>query len=514
MKTFSLLTFFAILLVTVMGQNSNSNDGGNSIDGNTGNSNDRCVRNGGFCSDEDDCCSPSAACTFRSYSAACRRFFRRGGDCDRSPRNACCRARQTCKKCKGRNAQCVADDDCCGDLDCNYASRTAAFADACDSHDGTNPRHLSRQLQGSVPTVKQCATNSLSFDEKFQLARSVEDWKSSHGESHRALLTSNSSDISIEIPVIFHILQYDEDVGNMNRSIITKGFIRALNKAYGETPFRFVFKRVKHTIDPMLHNCSKGMVEYSFKSQLREGDRNALNVYICNAYSSEVSGWSYYPLMANSPDAVMDGVVVQNPELYETHLASYMTLVHETGHWFGLLHTFEDGCASAEMANFTTTDDDQSIYRNLVNDGVYDTPSHAGPTDDNETCWLDAALDTCDDSIPGIDVGLDPVNNFMNYGTPDCRSLHGSFTPGQIERMVAQYYTYRAIPSNKQCRGRRKPCRANGRCCIGLTCIRDFVGQQLGRCRVCREPGSKCIRHTDCCYGECNKHKKCDSFMP
>ena len=53
-------------------------------------------------------------------------------------------------------------------------------------------------------------------------------------------------------------------------------------------------------------------------------------------------------------------------------------------------------------------------------------------------CWLDQDIDTCDDSIAGIDPGKDPVTNYMNFiGT--CSEEHGYFTHGQIRRMVSLY---------------------------------------------------------------------------
>ena len=47
-------------------------------------------------------------------------------------------------------------------------------------------------------------------------------------------------------------------------------------------------------------------------------------------------------------------------------------------------------------------------------------------------CLVGEGLDTCNDSIPGIDKGLDPVDNFMNYISGDCMEQHGRFTPGQV----------------------------------------------------------------------------------
>jgi len=53
-------------------------------------------------------------------------------------------------------------------------------------------------------------------------------------------------------------------------------------------------------------------------------------------------------------------------------------------------------------------------------------------------------LDTCKEgrSNSDIDGGVDPVTNRMNYLSPKC-FRQSSFTPGQKERMVAEFETYR-----------------------------------------------------------------------
>jgi hypothetical protein len=98
----------------------------------------------------------------------------------------------------------------------------------------------------------------------------------------------------------------------------------------------------------------------------------------------------------------------------------------------------------------------------------------------------------------------------MNYNDPVCRILYGSFTAGQIERMVAQYDTYRTVAPNKHCVERRKRCQqGKAQCCIGLTCIGN-KNQKFGRCHKCRMPGGVCSRNTDCCLGlSCGTKGKC-----
>lgn len=103
---------------------------------------------------------------------------------------------------------------------------------------------------------------------------------------------------------------------------------------------------------------------------------------------------------------------MMNPRFPKTNFQIVrQSIIHEAGHWLGLLHTFEDGC-SAEPEWHRYFVDDWYYYQ--VGDGVKDTPSHLQGTRHEEEindCWQDQGLDTCSDAISGIDQGLDPVDN-------------------------------------------------------------------------------------------------------
>jgi hypothetical protein len=62
--------------------------------------------------------------------------------------------------------------------------------------------------------------------------------------------------------------------------------------------------------------------------------------------------------------------------------------VHETGHWFGLNHTFVGGCSTTSSGDF-----------------VADTPAQR-----TEIYGCPVGSDSCPD-LPG----LDPIHNFMGY---------------------------------------------------------------------------------------------------
>ena len=67
------------------------------------------------------------------------------------------------------------------------------------------------------------------------------------------------------------------------------------------------------------------------------------------------------------------------------------TAVHEVGHWFGLMHTFQGGsCDKSDRGDF-----------------IDDTPQEMTETDD---CPVGK------DSCPGSE-GLDPINNYMDYSS-------------------------------------------------------------------------------------------------
>lgn len=82
------------------------------------------------------------------------------------------------------------------------------------------------------------------------------------------------------------------------------------------------------------------------------------------------------------------------------------TAVHEVGHWFGLLHTFQD----------------QTCDPNDPGDYISDTRQEGTPT---------SGCPKGKNSCPNLS-GVDPISNYMDYSTDQCYS---GFTPMQITRM-------------------------------------------------------------------------------
>jgi hypothetical protein len=197
--------------------------------------------------------------------------------------------------------------------------------------------------------------------------------------------------------------------------------ITVLNRSYGaetggaDTPFRFVLAGTDTTANNSWYTATNGTAaEQQMKNALHEGDSGDLNLYT-NNMGGGLLGWATFPWDYTSAPS-QDGVVVLYKSLpLGTPLRHYNggdTAVHEVGHWMGLYHTFQGGCANP-------------------GDFVSDTPAERSPAYGCPT-----GRNTC--SSPGVD----PIRNFMDYTYDSCMN---QLTPGQSARMDSITATYRSF---------------------------------------------------------------------
>lgn len=136
------------------------------------------------------------------------------------------------------------------------------------------------------------------------------------------------------------------------------------------------------------------------KSELRRGSYADLNLYFLTSLN-DVLGYCYFPVASPSDsDVTQDGCSILASTVPGGTAEGYnlgRTATHEVGHWLGLFHTFQGGCA----------DDDK----------VADTPAQESPS---------SGCPVGRDSCPGG--GPDPIHNYMDYSDDACLE---EFTSGQ-----------------------------------------------------------------------------------
>jgi hypothetical protein len=180
--------------------------------------------------------------------------------------------------------------------------------------------------------------------------------------------------------------------------------------------YRFALKKIDYTKNERwYHAYFFGARDRQAKRKLHRGGPRTLNLYINGGgpRGTPILGWARFPWQyAATPK--LDSVTVNVAGMRGGSAHGYNlgdTVIHETGHWLGLLHTFQGGC------------EDQG-------DLVADTPAEAEPS-----FGCDNSRDTCT-----ADPGLDPVHNFMDYSLDACMI---KFTAGQVQRVDAAFAKWR-----------------------------------------------------------------------
>jgi hypothetical protein len=247
-----------------------------------------------------------------------------------------------------------------------------------------------------------CATIEPSADEKLEIEAAI----AGRVQAKRAVG-------SVNVPVYFHVINKGTGIanGDVPDSQITAQ-MNVLNAAYTNTPFKFTLAGTDRTTNASWFALAQGSTnEKNMKNALRKGGKESLNIYTANL-SGGLLGWATFPSSyASNPK--MDGVVMLYSSVPGGTAAPYNegdTGTHEVGHWVGLYHTFQGGCASP-------------------GDSVSDTPPEASPA-----YGCPAGRDTCSGG------GADPIYNFMDYTDDNCMN---HFTAGQAARADSLTATYR-----------------------------------------------------------------------
>jgi hypothetical protein len=221
----------------------------------------------------------------------------------------------------------------------------------------------------------------------------------------------------VVINVYFHNIRDNAGNGGATPTMIANQ-MTVLNNAYAGTGFSFNLVATTQTNNSTWYTAGYGSAaETAMKTALRQGSADDLNIYSANI-GGGLLGWATFPSSyASAPSK--DGVVVLTASLPGGNAAPYNqgdTGTHEVGHWLGLYHTFQGGCAKSATSG---------------GDMVADTPAER-----SAAYGCPTGRDSCK-SLPG----LDPITNFMDYTDDSCMYV---FSGGQNSRAQAQWTAYRA----------------------------------------------------------------------
>ena len=217
----------------------------------------------------------------------------------------------------------------------------------------------------------------------------------------------------LRIALVFHVLAGAAGEGALDEAVL-RDQVAALDAAFATSGLRFDIARIRRYPDsPYFDGGCFPTTEQGLrmKAELAVDPSRFVNIYTCKLALPYIAGYATLPNELSEGDP-RHGVVVDHatfPGSAEPLNLGH-TLVHELGHYFGLFHTFQGGCAEP-------------------GDGVDDTPAEA-----SAAYGCEVGRDSC----PGG--GVDPIDNFMDYSDDDCTNR---FTAAQGERMRAAIMTYR-----------------------------------------------------------------------
>ena len=261
----------------------------------------------------------------------------------------------------------------------------------------------------------RCGTHTLDADTALQIELEVADYLSANGKPGNPPPPVVTGGV---INVYFHVINKGTGIanGDIPNSQITSQ-MQVLNSAYAGTGWSFNLVSVSRTTNATWYTMGSGSTaEAQAKAALRQGSADDLNIYTANP-GGGLLGWATFPSSYQSRPSD-DGVVLLFSSVPGGSAAPYNegdTGTHEVGHWMGLYHTFQGGCARQATSG---------------GDLVADTAAEKSPA-----FGCPVGRDTCTSLA-----GADPIENFMDYTDDACMF---QFTAGQDQRMDAQFSTYR-----------------------------------------------------------------------
>ncbi|MEN8005743.1 MAG: PKD domain-containing protein [Candidatus Krumholzibacteriota bacterium] len=256
---------------------------------------------------------------------------------------------------------------------------------------------------GAVVQGVRCSTPVPTADDIERNAQAVDAWLKASGFMR--------DKAGVVIPVAIHVVAHDDGYADVPDSYIYDQ-MDVLNAAYQGTGFSFSLASIDRTYNTRWSTHRYGSNQMvQMKQALAIDPATTYNLYFCDI-GGGLLGYATFPDMYPE-DSYLHGVVClwgSVPGGWADPYNEGDTATHETGHFLGLYHTFQDGCTEP-------------------NDYCDDTPQESSPA-----YGCPEGRDSC--SAPGID----PITNFMDYTDDYCMY---EFTADQTTRMNQQMALYR-----------------------------------------------------------------------
>jgi hypothetical protein len=284
---------------------------------------------------------------------------------------------------------------------------------------------LAAASEPSQPKPFDCGTDTNHASDDFlQTVQSLHGKSNTGSPAARAALAARDATAGpITVDTVFHIVSKADNKDSITNDM-PSAQIDALNEAYKPYDISFNLINVTWNTNDAWAVGNKPDDD-DMKKTLRQGSYRTLNLYFQTDLVGGVLGRCTLPsAVANgkSDPTVYynDGCNINAATMPKGSLNGYnagKTAVHETGHWMGLLHTFEGYSCDGP------------------GDYIDDTPVESTATDG---CPTSPAKRSCPDKQK--DGESDPIHNYMDYSVDSC---YEGFTALQVERMRSMWGLYR-----------------------------------------------------------------------
>ncbi|KAJ4990649.1 metalloprotease [Stagonosporopsis vannaccii] len=268
-----------------------------------------------------------------------------------------------------------------------------------------------------------CGTGTQSADQSYlETIQQLHDGKAKGSLAARAAELAARDD-PVKIQAVFHIVMTEAAKDSITNAM-PQAQLDSLNESYNPYNIQFELQNVTwNTNDAWA--VGSGDDDANMKKSLRQGTYQTLNIYFQTDLAGGVLGRCTLPsaLGPNGKDPATfsnDGCNVNANTMPDGLMYGFnkgKTAVHETGHWLGLLHTFEGKSCEGP------------------GDYIDDTPVESTATDG---CPTDPKKQSCPaQQKPGE---FDPIHNYMDYSIDDC---YEAFSDLQVARMKSMWGMFR-----------------------------------------------------------------------